>query len=143
MKRYLRQNLDQNDIITLKISKSEVANKQIFKWIHSKEFRYRGAMYDLVPNYATIEDENSFIFKVVNDVKEQQLLSDFVGSLTDSPYSMLLKNIKSFLFDAVRFVLKYELSIALSSTKTNKITYNILTNYLLIDTPPPKSIICR
>lgn len=142
MKRYLRQNLDFDEIITLKVSKLEVANKQIFKWIHSKEFRYRGAMYDLVPNYSTLEDENYFIFKVVNDVREEQLLAKFIGSFANSPYSWLLKNIKYFLFDAVKFISEFDFIIVLNSLKFHNHIFDILSNYLLIDSPPPKSIIC-
>lgn len=138
MKRFIRQDLNPEDILTLYIPKSEIENKNIFKWIHSKEFRYRGAMYDLVPNYATLEDENGYVFKVVNDVKEEKLLAEFIGSFSGSPYSMLLKNIKSFVFDAVSNYQKIRSILYVNPIDYKANIFKILSNYVLIESPPPE-----
>jgi len=45
-----------------------------FQWIHSKEYRYNGDMYDIVEKS---EDDSLFYFYVINDTKEKELEEKF------------------------------------------------------------------
>ena len=45
-----------------------------FKWIHSREFKYNGDMYDIVTKEET---EEQLIVHVINDTKEKKLEEEF------------------------------------------------------------------
>ena len=45
-----------------------------FKWIHSREFKYNGDMYDIVTKEETDEQ---LIVHVINDTKEKKLEEEF------------------------------------------------------------------
>jgi hypothetical protein len=45
-----------------------------FKWIHSREFKYNGDMYDIVSKEET---EEQLIVHVINDTKEKKLEEEF------------------------------------------------------------------
>jgi len=45
-----------------------------FKWIHSREFKYNGDMYDIVTKEET---EKQLIVHVINDTKEKKLEEEF------------------------------------------------------------------
>jgi len=45
-----------------------------FKWIHSREFKYNGDMYDIVTKEET---EEQLIVYVINDTKEKRLEEEF------------------------------------------------------------------
>lgn len=47
------------------------ANRHEFKWMHSKEFRYRGSMYDIVRKTSVSAAETDFY--CIHDVKESGL----------------------------------------------------------------------
>jgi len=138
MKRYIRKDLNPDDIEILTIPKAEIDNKIVFRWIHSMEFRYRGAMYDLIPGYETIETVDSFIFTVVNDVMEEQLLAEFISSFDGNPFSGLMKTIKHFAFDAIKYFVQFEISIPCYILSIQFITKNTIHNYLQVESPPPK-----
>lgn len=56
-------------------SKSDILNKKInFKWIHSREFKYNGDMYDIVEKEET---ETELIVYCINDTKEKKLEEEF------------------------------------------------------------------
>lgn len=140
MKRYLRRDIKTEDIEILEISKSEISNKKLFHWVHSMEFRYRGAMYDLIPGKETVETENSYIFTVVNDVKEEQFLSSFMMSCSNAPIKNMLNTIKQFAYDAVKKIIQENTFLY-----ENKIIYfnysqKVLLIFSKIDTPPPEKI---
>jgi hypothetical protein len=138
MKRLIKHNLNQKDIEFLKIYRSEIENKSLFKWIHSKEFRYRGAMYDIVDLDATIETKEYYIFKVINDVREELLLKDFIDGIQGKPYSGLLNKIKLFLFDAVYLNNSYKyIPIFFEVDRVDK-DFIKNTYKPSIDSPPPK-----
>jgi hypothetical protein len=138
MKRYIRKDLSHDDIEILTIPKHEIENKKVFQWIHSMEFRYRGAMYDLIPGHETIETEDSYIFTVVNDVMEEQLLAEFINSFDGNPFSGLFKTIKQFAFDAVKLLFKFEIHVPYFILNINSFSEITIHHYIQIDTPPPK-----
>ncbi len=45
-----------------------------FRWIHSREFKYNGDMYDIVNKEET---DNQLIVYVINDTKEKRLEEEF------------------------------------------------------------------
>ena len=56
-------------------NKDDIKYKRInFQWIHSKEYRYNGDMYDIVEKS---EDDSLFYFYVINDTKEKELEEKF------------------------------------------------------------------
>lgn len=138
MKRYIRKDLNSDDIEILTIPKSEIENQKVFQWIHSMEFRYRGAMYDLIPGHETIETKDNYIFTVVNDVMEEQLLAEFISSFDGNPFSGLLKTIKHFAFDAIKYLVKFEITIPYYFLKIQFGTENTILNYPQVEYPPPK-----
>ena len=56
-------------------NKEDILNKKInFKWIHSREFKYNGDMYDIVKKKET---ETELIIYCINDTKEKKLEEEF------------------------------------------------------------------
>jgi len=48
--------------------------KNDFRWIHSREFKYKGDMYDIVKKE---EDDKQLIVYCINDTKEKKLEVEF------------------------------------------------------------------
>lgn len=70
IKKLLNSELDK-EIILLSISKKDIEeNKVSFKWIHSREFRFNGKMYDIKKN---LSDADSLRFLCYYDDKENLL----------------------------------------------------------------------
>jgi hypothetical protein len=56
-------------------NKEDIKNKKInFKWIHSREFKYNGDMYDIAEKKET---ETELIVYCINDTKEKMLEEEF------------------------------------------------------------------
>jgi hypothetical protein len=59
----------------LVFNKEDILNQKInFKWIHSREFRYNGDMYDIVKKE---ENETQLIVYCINDTKEKRFEDEF------------------------------------------------------------------
>lgn len=59
----------------LVFNKEDIVNQKInFRWIHSREFRYNGDMYDIVEKEET---ESQLIIYCINDTKEKKLEEEF------------------------------------------------------------------
>lgn len=59
----------------LVFNKEDILNQKInFRWIHSREFKYNGDMYDIVKKE---ENETQLIVYCINDTKEKQLEEEF------------------------------------------------------------------
>jgi hypothetical protein len=59
----------------LVFNKEEIEKGRIdFRWIHSREFKYNGDMYDIVKKKET---DKQLIVYVVNDTKEKKLEEEF------------------------------------------------------------------
>lgn len=52
----------------------EIENDANFTWIHSKEFRYRGEMYDILGTSPT--DDGRVLLHCIHDVKESGLFTE-------------------------------------------------------------------
>lgn len=56
-------------------NKEDILNNKIdFRWIHSREFKYNGDMYDIVKKE---EDDKQLIVYCINDTKEKKLEVEF------------------------------------------------------------------
>jgi len=56
-------------------NKEDIENYKIdFRWIHSREFKYNGDMYDIVTQEET---DKQLIVYVINDTKEKKLEEEF------------------------------------------------------------------
>lgn len=88
VKKYIIKALDSNEydkeIFLLTLSKKDIAEGKIsFKWIHSREFRYNGNMYDIKKN---LSDEDSLRVYCYYDNTEnllEQLFHKFSNSESD------------------------------------------------------------
>jgi hypothetical protein len=56
-------------------------NKIDFKWIHSREFKYNGEMYDVVKKE---ENDKQLFLYCINDKKEEKLEEEFAKKVEDS-----------------------------------------------------------
>lgn len=87
MKQVLKSEVAIEDQIVLTISTDEQQNTDVFIWKHSKEFWYRGEMYDILEVLATGEINT---YRCIHDVKESGifkqldfLVSNFLKSNSD------------------------------------------------------------
>lgn len=140
MKKLVKRDVRKEDIQVLTISKDEMSNKSIFRWIHSREFRYKGMMFDLISGYDVVEYEDSFVFTVINDHKEEQLIKEFVDSMNGGPFKTVLNKFKQFVFDGLFNIIQNSILYQFIKTSNFIFTMSIITNYSEIDTPPPKFI---
>jgi len=122
-------------------NKEDIENNKIdFRWIHSREFKYNGDMYDIVEKKET--DKQLFIY-CVNDTEEKKLEEEFEKRVHKN--STEDKQIPS--------VIKYSLSIS-EPVQSEKIGLAIINetvfNYWLTDiyksihpdkpSPPPRIV---
>ncbi len=69
------------EIILLSISRQDIDNNKVsFKWIHSREFRFNGKMYDIKSN---LSDKDSLRFYCYYDEKEN-LLEELFNKHSDT-----------------------------------------------------------
>jgi hypothetical protein len=66
---------NKNKIELMVFNKEDILNQKInFRWIHSREFKYNGDMYDIVKKE---ENKNQLILYCINDTKEKKLEEEF------------------------------------------------------------------
>ena len=66
---------EEERIELLIFNKEDIENNKIgFRWIHSREFKYNGDMYDIVKKEET---DKQLIVYVINDTKEKKLEEEF------------------------------------------------------------------
>jgi hypothetical protein len=125
----------------LVFNKDDIEQNRIdFRWIHSREFKYNGEMYDIIK-----KDENNerLILHCINDKKEKRLEEEFAKKINDNS-----KNNK-------QQQVSYHLNIILSEpvqTETINFAFNGTTNFfreisnsynsvqLDIPSPPPRPV---
>lgn len=74
IKRMLKESVPQSDLIPLAFhTQSLEQGKYPLQWIHDREFRYAGGMYDIVRSHTT---GDSTYYLCVNDVQEEVLFAD-------------------------------------------------------------------
>jgi len=121
-------------------NKDDIKYKRInFQWIHSKEYRYNGDMYDIVEKS---EDDSLFYFYVINDTKEKELEEKFNKKVeqnsTDSKQNKNENNTLKILYSELLKSLKI-IPDDNSGLKPNL----VFTNYYIsawqdVSTPPPR-----
>lgn len=143
IKKYIIKALDndeyEKEIFLLTLSNKDIAEGKIsFKWIHSREFRYNGNMYDIKKN---LSDEDSLRVYCYFDDKEnllEQLFHKFAKSESDKS-KQKQTNINLLSFIGLFF---YSEGISFSeSVGTNIIFLKISVNDQFnseIPTPPPQ-----
>lgn len=63
-------------------NKKDIAENKIdFKWIHSREFKYNGEMYDIVKKE---ENDKQLFLHCINDKKEKRLEEEFAKKVQDN-----------------------------------------------------------
>jgi hypothetical protein len=139
IKRLIKEDLPLDKITKLEINHSEIKNKEIFRWIHSREFYYRGNLYDILTKYPKVEFANSTIFYVFHDIDEEVLIKNFAGNST-GPFKDLIKIIKNFSFDFV-----FDDNLIGHHLNYIKLVFtdyslSLVQNSVLIDSPPPKML---
>jgi hypothetical protein len=122
-------------------NKDDIEKEKIdFTWIHSREFKYNGDMYDIVTKEET---EKQLIVYVINDTKEKKLEEDFEKRVHKN--STENKHLPS--------IIKYSLSIS-EPVQSNQVSfileyqspfdyrqYNSYSSlYLDIPSPPPRLV---
>jgi len=70
MKQRIKAGVPEEDLVLLKIAKAEEQNSEVFERIHSREFRYKGEMYDVI---RLEEKGNTTYYTCIHDVKESKL----------------------------------------------------------------------
>lgn len=70
MKQRIKAGVPEDELVVLKISKSEELDEDIFEREHSREFRYKGQMYDVI---RLVEQGDTTVYTCIHDVKESGL----------------------------------------------------------------------
>jgi hypothetical protein len=122
-------------------NKIDIADNKIdFKWIHSREFKYNGDMYDIV-----IKEENDkqlFLY-CINDKKEKKLEKEFAKKVhdnsTNSKYRQLSNHLSILLSEPIHKD-KVSFEPVCEFNFYNRLTncYNSIN--LDIPSPPPRRI---
>lgn len=73
---------DDEMIELLVFNKEDIEKNKIdFRWIHEREFKYKGEMYDIVKKD---EINNQLFLYCINDVKEKMLEEEFAKKIHDN-----------------------------------------------------------
>lgn len=72
MKQRIKAGVPEEDLVVLKITKSEEENPQVFERKHSREFLYKGEMYDVM---RSSQVGDTTIYTCIHDVKESRLFA--------------------------------------------------------------------
>lgn len=79
IKTKIKQGVPENELYTFVLTDD---NQHEFEWEHSKEFEYKGLMYDVV--YKTNNPDGSVTLQCVSDVQETQLFKNLENYLSSS-----------------------------------------------------------
>lgn len=80
MKQRIKAGVPEEDLVLLKIAKSEEENSDVFERMHSREFRYNGQMYDVM----RLEDKgDTTYYTCIHDVKESKLFERLDSMVLD------------------------------------------------------------
>lgn len=146
VKKYIINALDNNEydkeIFLLTISKKDIADGKVsFKWIHSREFRYNGNMYDIKKN---LSDEDSLRFYCYFDEKEnllEQLFHKFAKSESDKSKQKQI-NINLLSFIGLFFNSETTTSYRFMGTKIMSPTIYFQEQFNFeVPTPPPQILL--
>jgi hypothetical protein len=130
-------------IETLIFDKEDILNKKInFQWIHSREFKYNGEMYDIVEKKET---KSHLIFYCVNDEKEKEFEKQFEKKLEDNLANKKQKSAKNNLINLlISEAVSYISNNSIKNFKSiHRLEYTMNYNSISRDipSPPPKSFL--
>lgn len=118
-----------------------IGHKIDFRWIHSREFKYNGEMYDVVKKE---EDDKQVILYCINDKKEKNLEEEFEKVVNKNSSENKQRPVTYYNFNIVLsepvqseqigYALVYEFEFNYSRTDS----YN--SPYLEIPSPPPRIV---
>jgi hypothetical protein len=134
------EKLSEKELVELLIfNKEDIEKGKIdFRWIHSREFKYNGDMYDIVEKKET---DDKLIVYCINDTKEKKLEEEFEkrvhkNSTENKNLPTILKFSSSISepvqSNQVSFILEYQSSFDCRLNNQYK------TLYLDIPSPPPR-----
>lgn len=143
IKHFIKNGVPQNELITIELNAS---NKMDFDWKHSREFSYKGGMYDVVRT-DTI-DHKTVLLHCVNDIQEKQLFAN-LDNMVSQCFSEQSKQANRQVDFSQLLTLKYLLpNLSLSSSRINSLLSqpDYLNNpyqspYIQSSEPPPQFFI--
>jgi len=110
-----------------------VENEKEFTWIHEKEFRYKGSMYDIV---RTVKKGNTTIFICLHDTRESKLFAGLQRETRDKRFFSMWEHVVLFCFS----VPALELTTFQLTELKFPVIHVFLTSPLLQPwSPPPES----
>ena len=126
----------------LVFNKEDLLEQKIdFRWIHSREFKYNGEMYDVVKKE---EDDKQVFLYCINDEKEKNLEEEFEKAVHKNSSENKQRSVSYNYFnillsepvqsEQIGVALVYECEFNYSRTDT----YN--SPYLEIPSPPPRIV---
>jgi hypothetical protein len=111
-----------------------------FKWIHSREFKYNGDMYDIVTKEET---EEQLIVHVINDTKEKKLEEEFEKRVhknsTENKHIPSIIKYSSSISEPVQSE-QIEIRLALNSVFSYWRTDSYKSLHTDIPSPPPRLV---
>lgn len=142
VKHSLMSQTPNEELVQLRINKKDTL--RILKWKHSKEFEYKGEMYDIVRRSYTQSDVVYFVWWDNEETELNQKLDGLTAFLFDqSPQKKRSSKQFSFLFSLLFFE-KDEINILPRILEKHKdvFVYHDLSSeiYMNVITPPPLCI---
>lgn len=141
VKRALVHSVDQSELVELRFSKTQLETE--LEWKHSKEFRYKGEMYDIVSRE---ESADSTVFFCWWDHAETKLYKQLdqllAAALGSNPHrkkqsELVVQFYKSLFFNT----LNYNTSLPFITNSTTLLQPESLNSRFLENpTPPPQSV---
>jgi len=133
IKQKIRKGLDEKDLEVIIVPFSN--NKEIIWTKKNKEFKYKGAMYDIVKT--KIKNGKSYYF-CINDIREKQLITSFINNNNRRRNKTLIV-IKKVLSNKYFFE-KFSLKIIINKLDIYFSEYQQIYKSQTVDvlSPPPK-----
>lgn len=130
-----------HEIILLSIGRKDIQNKKVtFQWVHSKEFRFNGKMYDIKKNFS---DNDSLRFYCYYDDKEnllEELFNKFSKGEKESnknrPNNFNFLTFIGLLFDSSSMLILFD-GIYYSSI----LPFHFTSTIIDVLTPPPQDLL--
>ena len=133
---------DKELVETLIFNKADITNGRVdFRWIHSREFKYNGDMYDMVEKKETA---TLLILYCVNDEKEKDLENNFQNKLEENTGNKKQRanriELKKIISEPICFLIPEKLDFRSLKYKAYIYSrYNQISKEIL--TPPPQNVL--
>jgi len=140
IKQLIKGSVPDDQLIVFRLSPE---NQNDFEWIHSKEFRYKGNMYDIVRK--TVISANETDLYCIHDVKETGLFAhlDFLvkEAMNHDKNASKASNLLSGFLSILYFQSDYVFDFFTHSTDIEfmEVTELYLSQSLSVIIPPPRS----